>query len=228
MNQITNVMKMHAKDKWSWIYIPWIILLSSFAVNFFIGVLTGGELPIYTGGISSIYIYMLVIGIIVLAQMFPFALGLSVRRTDFFLGTSGMIIMVSALIAIALFLLSQVEQWTGAWGVNLHFFHLPYLNDGSFIEQLLIMFTLLLNMGFLGFTISSIYQRFRRNGMFVFFGAIVLIFSALALLCTYYGWWMDIFHWLSNHTAFELAIWTVPVTIIYILVSFGLLRKATI
>ncbi|HEU5141224.1 MAG TPA: hypothetical protein VFT51_14710 [Bacillales bacterium] len=228
MSQITNVMKMHTKDHVTLFFVPWLILFISFTVNLIIGFLTGGESPLYTGGLSSIYIAMLISGIIVLAQMHPFAIGLSVRRTDFFLGTTGMIVAVSAGIAIVLLLLSLVEQWTGAWGVNLHFFHLPYLSDGSAIEQLLIHFILLLNMCFLGFTISSVYQRFGRNGMYYFFGTIGLIVTIGVYLCSYYKWWLDVFHWFSNHTAFQLALWTVPLAVIFLLVSYLFLRKATV
>ncbi len=87
---------MHWKDKWSWIYIPWVILLFSFVVNLFIGVLTHGEENITSGRISSIYIYIFVCSLIVQGQSFPFALGLNVRRTDFFAGTSLMGLLVSA------------------------------------------------------------------------------------------------------------------------------------
>lgn len=226
MNQITDVMKMLVKDKWLF-FLPWVFLFSSFAVNLIIGFLTGGE-TIYTGGIATVYIFMLVASITFLVQMFPFALGLSVRRKDFFLGIAGMIVMISLEIAIALYLLSLVEQWTGAWGVNLHFFNLPYLNDGSAIEQLLINFILMLNMSFLGVTVSSVYQRFARNGMFIFFGAIGLIFTVGSFLCTYFGWWLDVFHWLSDHTAFTLVMWTLPLVIIYMLISYLFLRKATV
>ena len=33
MNRISSVLKLHYRDKWSWIYIPALILFSSFAVN---------------------------------------------------------------------------------------------------------------------------------------------------------------------------------------------------
>lgn len=228
MNQITNVIKMYFKDKWSFFIIPWAILFFSFAINIIVGVLTGGKTAIYTGGISTIYIYMLVTGMVVLVQSFPFALGMSVRRTDFFLGTAATFVILSAKIAIVLFLLSLVEQWTGAWGVNLHFFYLPYLNNGSAIEQLLVSFILVLNMCFLGFAITSVYRRFGGYGMLIFFGVVILIVSVGAFLCTYYDWWLDMFHWFASHTAFTLVMWTIPLVIVYVFGSYVMLRKATV
>lgn len=228
MNPITNVMKLHMKDKWAYFFIPWMILFFSFSVNMIIGVLTGRKTAIYTGGISTIYIYMLVMGIGVLVQSFPFALGLSVRRTDFFLGTSAIFVAMSAKIAVVLYMLSLIEQWTGDWGVNLHFFYLPYLNDGSAIEQMLLSFILVLNMFFLGFVITSVHRRFGGYGMLILFGTATLIGSVGTFLCTYYGWWLDMFHWFASHTAFTLVMWTIPFVIVYMLGSYVMLRKATV
>lgn len=228
MNPITNVMKMYAKDKLTWLYLPWLILFFSFTVNLVIGFLTGGKEAIYTGGVVSIFIYMLVMGMVLLIQFFPFAIGLSVRRTDFFLGTVVTTVIVSAGSSIVLLLLSFVEQWTGAWGVKLHFFHLPYLNEGSVIEQLLIYFILMLNMIFLGLCISSVFRRFGGSGLIILFAIVFVLGSIGSFLCTYYGWWLDIFYWLSDHTAFTLSMWTVPLIVIYILVSFLFLRRATV
>lgn len=194
MNRIVDVMKILVKDRFLWFYLPWMILLLNFVVNFVTGVFIGEEQPQYSGGIASLYLAMFIIAIVVIMQMFPFALGLSIRRTDFFLGTTGLTFIVSAAVAVVLLFFSQLEQWTHAWGVNVHFFHLPYLNEGTLIKQLLIYFVLTLNMMFAGFTISSVYQRFNRNGMFILFGAAFLVASVGSLLVTYYGWWIDMFY----------------------------------
>lgn len=228
MNQVMGVMKMHVNEKWGWFFIPWMILFFSFFVNLSIGYFIGDKTPIYTGGLASIYCYMLVLGILSLSQMFQFALGLSVRRKDFYLGTAGVFIVVSAGIAIILFILSVLEKVSGSWGVNLHFFHLPYLNDGSAIEQIVINFVLMLNMLFLGFGISSIFQRFGRIGLLTFFGALFLVITLSSFLSTYYEWWGDIFHWFVHHTSFELTLWSIPMVIVYMIGSYLLIRKATV
>ncbi|WP_054949753.1 hypothetical protein [Numidum massiliense] len=100
--------------------------------------------------------------------MFPFALGFSVRRIDFFWGTTAAVALISAASTIVLLLLSFVEKLSGAWGVDVHFFHLPYVNDGTVIEQLCVYFTSMIHLYFLGFVIASVYQRFDKVGMFVF------------------------------------------------------------
>jgi len=227
MNHMTGILKMHYKDKWFWLFMPWIILLSSFLVNLVIAIFM--QEPMYTGGLVSIFIYMFVIGIIILVQTFPFALGLSLRRTDYFFGTSLMAVVTSAGFSLLLFLLSIVEtQFTPGWGVQLHYFHLPYLNDGTVLEQLWIYFMIMLHMFYWGFVISSIFRRFGRSGLFIFAAVMFILYSVAGLLMTYYQWWVDLFNWLASHTAFELALWSMPLTVLYALLSFWMLRKSTV
>ncbi|WP_440961962.1 hypothetical protein ACN6KS_10565 [Paenibacillus nitricinens] len=227
MNHMTGILKMHYKDKWFWLFMPWIILLSSFLVNLVIACFM--QEPMYTGGLVSIFIYMFVIGIIILVQTFPFALGLSIRRTDYFFGTSLMAVITSAGFSLLLFLLSIVEtKLTPGWGVQLHYFHMPYLNDGTVLEQLWIYFVIMLHMFYWGFVISSIFRRFGRSGLFIFAAVMFIVYSVAGLLMTYYHWWGDLFNWFVSHTAFEIALWSMPLTVLYALLSFRMLRKSTV
>ena len=84
MNRISGVLKLHSRDKWSWIYIPAIILFSSFVVNLTVSYLFMNQEDMYTGGLTSIVIYLFVAGIIVVGKTFPFAIGMSIRRNRLF------------------------------------------------------------------------------------------------------------------------------------------------
>lgn len=229
MNRIATVMKIHARDKFTWVIVPWcFVLLASFLVNLLIGALVETEEGIYSGGLSSIFVYLFVLGIITLVQTFPFSLGLSIRRTDYYAGTSIMFVLSGVVIATVLLLLSIVENdILKGWGVNVHFFYLPYLSDGSLAEQWWTLFGTAMHLAFSGFFISSIYRRFGRMGMFILFPVLILLTSVLGFLCTYYGWWMDIFVWFGRHTAAELATWLFVAAVFYALLSFMMIRKAT-
>jgi hypothetical protein len=220
-------MKMHWRDKWVWIYVPWFILLLSFAVNLIIGISMGGEENINTGGVSSIFIYMFVCSMVIQGQTFPFALGMNVRRTDFFMGTSVMGLLVSAASAVILFFLSVVEKLTDDWGGHLHYFIIPFMNHISPLARLGIYFIVMVNMFFLGFVISSIYRRYKRSGIFVFSIVIFLCCSIASFVLTYYGLWLDLFSWFSRHYM-ELFFWLAPLAILYALLSYGMLRRATV
>lgn len=227
MNRIANVIKMHDRDRLSWFIIPFIILGSSFLVNYLTSFLS--DTVMYTGGILSIFIYMFVVGILVLPQTFNFAISFSIRRSDYFYGTSLFGIAASIIFAVGMLLLSFIEHnLTGGWGTSLHFFHLPYLNDGSLLQQFLIYLILMLSLFFGGFTIGSIYRRFKGVGMLIMTVVSLACVTLVSFLITYKLWWDNIINWLVDHTAFELSLWMAPFILIFALISFLLLRKSTV
>lgn len=225
--RMTGVLKMHWRDKTVWIYVPWVVLLFSFAINVIIGILTKGQENINSGGIASIYVYMFIAILIVQAQTFPFSLGMSIRRTDYFMGTALMCLLVSAGSSFVLFLLSVIENMTDGWGVNLHYFALPFMKDLSPIARFGVFFVVMTYMFFLGFVISSIHRRFGKTGLYVFFTAILLLGSIGSFAMTYYERWMDLFKWIAHHDQL-LYVWMIPFIILYALISYGLLRRATV
>lgn len=226
MNRVASVVKMHNRDKWTWFIVPWLIMLSSFIINLVISSFVDG--PVNSGGIISIYIYMFVVGIVIPAQTFPFALGMSVSRKDYFLGTSAMIILTSVGSAVLLFLLGLTEGWTDAWGSGLHFFHLPYLSDGPVINQFFVPLVILLLMNYSGVMIAALYKRTGRNGMFITSGILLLLVTVLGFLATYLNWYPTIFEWMNEQSAVDYTLWALPFTAIFAAASYLLLRRATI
>ncbi|MGE6258112.1 hypothetical protein ACQKCU_09420 [Heyndrickxia sporothermodurans] len=228
MNPLSGILKMHFRDKWSWLFIPWTILLFSFIVNLIIGFSVNGDQDIYTGGLSSIFIYIFVLGIITLSQSFPLALGLSVRRKDYFMGTTLFVILLSAVFSILILLFSLTEtKLIKGWGVGLHFFNFPFLNNFTIIEQLGIYFVIMMHMFFLGFVISCLYRRFGRNGLYVFFTALFLLSGIGSFMITYNQWWGNIFIWITQQYQL-IIICLAPTAVFYAVVSYLLLRRSTI
>jgi hypothetical protein len=226
MNRVSSVVKMHSRDKWSWFIVPWLVMLSSFTINLIISYLI--DEPLKTGGIASIYIYTFIAGIITLAQTFPFALGMSVSRTDYFLGTSAMIILTSIGSTILLFLLGLTEGWTNAWGSDLNYFRVPYLSDGPLINQLTVPLVLLLFMHYSGILIAATHKRSGRNVMFIISGVMLLVGTVLGFLANYLNWYPAIFKWMGEQTAVDYTLWMLPLIVIFAAVSYLLLRKTTV
>lgn len=225
---IRSVLKMHVRDKWGWFLIPNIILFSIFIVNLIVSLFITPKEMYYTGGVSYIFVYMLVAGILVVTQTFSYAVSMSVRRTDYFFGTVVMGAIMNFSYGVLLLICSIVENWTNGWGGKFHFFHFPYLNDGTLLEQFAIYFILLINLFFLGLMISSFARRFGKKGMAYATISSLLIASIAALLITYYEHWMDIIHWIIEHTAVQLAYWLIIPTLFYVVFSYLFLRRATV
>jgi hypothetical protein len=228
INLVSSVTNIHLRNKMVWWYTPWIIVISSFLINLMIAVLVNNK-AIYSGGVAAIYVYMLVLGIVTLNQTFPFAIGFSIRRRDYFYGTTAMVFLTSLIFTVLLSLLSVIENnLFGSWGGQLYFFHIPYFNEGNIFVQSWVIFTIMVYLFYLGFFISSIYRRFGKVGLTIYTIVILLVGSVFSAVFTYFGWWMILFSKISNYTAFQLSWWLIPFIMVDIIFSYFMLRKATI
>ncbi|MFD2610858.1 hypothetical protein [Paenibacillus gansuensis] len=226
MNRTYAIFRMHAKDKLSWFYLPWIIMLFSFSVNLVIAAFV--DEPVTTGGVASMYIYMMVTGMIVVSQTFSFALGLSVSRRDYFNGTMLMAAISGLIASVGLLVLSSIEQGTSGWGVDLHFYHFPYLNEGGLLEQVWIFFVLMTNFFLSGFFISSFQRRYGGMALTLFLAVLAVIIGIITFIISNEGWWGGIGDWLSSYSAGQLASMLFVLSLIYAASTFRLLRKSTV
>jgi hypothetical protein len=258
MNRIASVMAMQVRDRGTWFVIPASTLGAVFVIGWFIvlsrDVFMGDTNDAFTPAVAAVYIMILVGSISAVTGTYPFAVGFGTRRRDYFLGTLAMAVAVSASWAIVLGALSLIEaRLIPNWGVGLHFFHLPFFSDGSLLRQFCwtpgavcaqadpnyvsgglplgqfwVYFVLLLFMCLLGLLLGSIYQRFGRTGIYVALGVVFVLLSLFLLVSGYCGWWGAIIGWLAQQTAAGLAWWLLPPMALYALVSYALLRKATV
>jgi hypothetical protein len=169
---------------------------------------------------------MFVAGIVGLAQTFPFAIGLSVRRTDYFWGTAAMAGIASLTHALVLVVMAVIENATDSWGGIVSFFHIPYVNDGRILEQLWVYLALLMNGYFSGMAIASLYRRFGGYVLTAVLGLLFLLACGASLLFTYNLWWENIFNALSGHSAAFHALLTSLLTVFYAFLSSRFLRRA--
>lgn len=226
---IQSVISIHRADKWIWLYIPSLILSSSFLFTLIVSLLINNDEKFYSGSVTSIFVYVFVLGIIVVTQYFTFAVGMSVTRRDYFFGTALMGLAASFILGTLMCIFAFLENMSNGWGNRFHFFHFPYLNDGtSFFEQLLMYVILFAFLFFLGFLISSYARRFGGKGMLLLSLAVLLISSVVVLLFHHFHVWADIFRWFSSQTAVGLSYWLLPFILISMVISFLLLRKASI
>lgn len=232
MNRIFGVYNMQLRDKFSWLVLPWIIIGISFAVNLFIAASASAmEESIVTGGLSSIFIAYFILSIIVSNQTFPFALGMGVRRIDYFIGTSMVAVSVSVFMSVLLLGLSVLENSVfDQWGVGLQFFHLPFVSDESILMQFVSYVILFMFMFYLGFAINSIYRKFGRNGMYAFFILSFVILAFTPMLISYYDRWDEIGRWVEAniHSLRDATLRLLPPTALLALATLGLLRRSTV
>jgi hypothetical protein len=219
---------MHRKDLFTWVYLPWIILLGNFIINLAVtAIISSGEVNMSTGGMFSIYIYFLITGMLTLYQTFPFALGLNIRRKDYFWGTAATIGIISIATSVCFVLLSAIEEATNRWGNLIAFFHVPYIIDNGMIGELWFYAALLAHLYYAGFVISCIHRRFGALNLTIVLAVLFLAATVFSVLASYYGWWGDILELIQGRSAVEIISWCSLLTLVYMGISYQLLRRAT-
>ncbi|MCJ7841075.1 hypothetical protein MUB24_09225 [Lederbergia sp. NSJ-179] len=224
---IQRALKIHSQDR-VWLFIPFIILGVSFLFGLTIGLLIPGVEKILISGFSYILVYMFVMGVAGFNQTFAYAMGMSVRRTDYFISFSLTGLRSSLLFAILYIVLAVAEHFTQGWGNTLIFFKFPYLNDGNILEQLVIYFLGFVNFFFLGLFIAIFTKRYALKGLLILGLSLLFLITIAVLLTTYYEAWVDLFQWFAQHTAFQLSMWLIPLSLLYAIVSFLMIRRTAV
>ena len=86
MKTLVNVARYHLVDRLTYVAVPWAILAFGFVINLAIAAMApqqpGG---MYTGGLVSIYIFLLICGVFSMTRELPFGLMLGVSRRGYYL-----------------------------------------------------------------------------------------------------------------------------------------------
>ncbi|MFC9790982.1 ABC transporter permease [Rhodococcus sp. NPDC127528] len=198
-SRIGSVLRLHTVAWPLLIAWPVGILLTSFLISFTIYAIVGNEQDEgFTGSMFAVYGFVVAFYLQSMTQTFPFALGLSVTRREFFAATAVMALAQSAVFAIVLHLLSLVEAATDGWGVHMRMFGLArYLTDSGAL-QLLILFATLLSTSALAILVGAIYQRWRATGLLAAFTGTVGLLGLSGIVITWARWWPAIGSWFTD------------------------------
>jgi hypothetical protein len=190
--------------------IPWAIVASSFAINLAIWGMgdvadkTPGDGS--TGGLASLYITVLIVFIQAVTQMFPFALGLSLSRRDFYLGTAAAAGVQAVGYGLALTLLTAIEKATDGWGMRLHFWAPGALDVGNPALQFIVFTVPMVACAFMGMAIGVVFKRWGAPGLYVLTLATLLGGGLLAVWATWQRAWGDVFSWFGDRSVPSLTI----------------------
>ncbi|MFB2581051.1 hypothetical protein ACEXQD_07350 [Herbiconiux sp. P15] len=241
MNRSIAVMRLHLVNRFSVFALPWAILAFIFLVNLTIWWIVMSSVGAdadreevqsglqYSGATFYIFVYMLVLGVQAVALTFPFALGYGTTRRDFWIGTSLHFVLLSVVYGAGMTLLAGLEEATNGWGMGGRMFTAVYFGgtEVSWWVRGLLFVALFLFFFFVGAAIATIYQRWRVNGMLVFFGALtVLLLGAVALL-TFGENWPAFGEWFAVNGATGAIAWSLVPTALAALLGYAVLRRAT-
>ena len=229
MNTLVNVGRYHLIDRFTWLALPWGIMAFSFLVN--IGVALAvptSSRGIYTGGLVSLYVFMLLCGSLSMTRSLPFGLMMGISRRTYYAGTALLVLTLGVVYGLGLTLLQAIERATNGWGLNLHYFRIPWIMDGPWYETWLTSFVLLVAFVLYGMWYGLVFRRWSVPGLVTFVAAqiVVALLAVVAVSVTHS--WSGVGHFFTTVTALAL---TGVLAVVALAMGFGGLttvRRVTI
>jgi hypothetical protein len=174
-NKISAVLRIHLKDKATLLYLPIIIFLGNLLISSFFNIFR--DQPSMKNSIVTIYVFMFVMGILIIGRTFYFAIGLSTRRRDYMIATMITLIGISAILSLFFSFISLLENY---FSFNLGVMINEYsdLNNYPIWEKFYFNFCVFLHMFLLGMLINCLIRVFGKHLIWVL-GLLVLGFANL-------------------------------------------------
>lgn len=227
---IGRVARLHLVDRFSYTWLVWGILALTFALNLAIWAVIPAqpEGGFYTGAVITIYIFMIVIGVQAATRFLPFALTLGVSRRTYYVGTVALVVGLCALYAAVLTVLWWIEGLTDGWGMNGHFFRVPWIMDGPWYQVLLTTFALLSLVFLFGLWSGLVYRRFALFGTVAFFAVISIAVVGAVVLITWRQAWPQVGRFLVELNIVDASLFVALVAALVGVGGYLTIRRITV
>ncbi|GAB3615957.1 hypothetical protein GCM10027416_05140 [Okibacterium endophyticum] len=239
MKRLVNVARLHVVNTWTIFWIPLMILAFIWLVNvaiwwIFSAATQGESLSTsaregmqWSGSASFIFVYMTVIAAQAMSMTFPFALGLSITRREFYLGSMLAFAGLALVYGLLLTVLSLLEDATNGWGFGGTMFSAVYFGQGGFFERLFVFFVGLLFFVAAGTLGGTIYMRWRMNGMLVAGALFAILLLGLAALISFTQSWPLVGEWFVASGPTGVVAWMIVPILLCALAGYLALSRAT-
>lgn len=191
MNRTVVAARLHAVHALVALGIPWVVVGSSFAINLAIWAALPADARSQggTGGAISLYITVAIVFLQAVTQLFPMALGLSLSRRTFYLGTLLAAAVQSLGYGVALTVLTLVENATAGWGLGLSFWARGPVDVGNPALQVVVFAVPMFLAAVLGIGTGVVVKRWGQTGMWALAVVLLLAGGITAALITWRSGW---------------------------------------
>ena len=190
-------------DRITYLVLPWAWAAFGFVLDVVIVKLTpaGHTSHRWVGGLAGVFIVVFVLGIQSVARALPFGLALGVSRRTYFLGATSLAAALAAGYGLVLALGQAVERATGGWGMNMGYFRVPYILDGSWYLSWLTASVAFLLMFAYGLWYGLVYRRLGMTGTVIFGAAQLSVLALAAVVATWVHGWAGLGHFFTTISA---------------------------
>lgn len=229
MNRVLSAARLHVVHPLVILGVPWVVVGISFAINLALwgSVGIGEDDPdATTWGVTALYAAVAFIFGQAVTQLLPFAMGVSLSRRAFFLGTALVAVAQAVGYGLAIATLARIERATGGWGVALSYWAPGPLYVDSFWLQVLVSGTPMLAFMAVGVGVGIVQKRWGLNGIWGLIIGLTAVLGGLIVLISWQRGWDDVGSWLGAQDVATLAV-GLPIVVAAILgaLAFGGIRR---
>lgn len=209
MTRVLQAARLHLINPLVMLGIPWLVVAISFAINAAVWHLTpagdadGGG---FTGGVGALYFTVLAVYVQTVTQLLPFAMGISLSRRTFYLGTALVAVVQAFYYGIAISVLVSIENATNGWGAGMDYWAPGPLEVGHPVLQVLVSGAPMLAFAFVGVGVGVVQKRYGPSGTWGLIIGTMVVFGGLAILITWLDAWASVGTWLGDQSIATLAV----------------------
>lgn len=229
MNRVLQAARMHLVNPAVALGIPWLVVSISFAINLAIWHLTPAGEEVdggFTGGVLALYCTVLVMFVLGVTQLLPFAMGVSLSRRTFYLGTVLVALGQALYYGVVISVLVSIENATDGWGAGLDYWAPGPFEVGNPVLQALASGALMLAAAAIGVGAGIVHQRWGQTGTWgLIIGSLVVV-GGVSILITWLDAWREVGDWFSDQSTVTLTIGLpLAVAAVVALISFPGIRR---
>jgi|HubBroStandDraft_4_1064222.scaffolds.fasta_scaffold345028_2 hypothetical protein len=229
MSTWMKVARFHSGDWFSYLALPWGVMVFSWVVWLALAGSYGGggaQVPCYN--LCTIYLVFLIVGSRSIFGALPFAMALGVSRRSFYAGTTLLAIGLAVVYGLALALLQLAERASGGWGVGLHFYRVVYIMDGPWYLTWLTSSVGLALVFFYGMWIGLVYRRWNLLGVFAFAAAQVTAAVAVVIIVSDSHAWSSVGRFFTALSAAGLTGLLAALAVALLAGGYATVRRVTV
>jgi hypothetical protein len=229
MRTLVNVARYHLADRMSYVVLPWSVMAFSFLVNVAVAALVPPDPKgYYTGGLLTIYAFLLACGVLSMTRSLPFGFMLGVSRRGYYLGTGLLVAALGVGYGLGLTVLQAVERATGGWGLRIHFFRVAWLLDGPWYRTWLTSAVLLVLFFLYGMWYGLVFRRWSLPGVVAFIAAQFLAALAVIAVASWTHGWHALGRFFTTLTAPTATGLLAALAVVMGLGGFATMRRVTV
>jgi len=159
----------------------------------------------FAGGLSALYVTVMVLFIQAMNRPFAFALGFGLTRRAYLLGTGLFALGLCAGWGAVLSLLWLLERATGGWGVQMEFFAAAGLDTGGPFTQALAYAVPMLALAATGALFGGIFVRWGQLGVYALAMGLLILVGALVVVLTATHSWTSSWSWITDQPSIAVT-----------------------